>query len=182
MDDDSGPCLDPTSTPPNQRLTVDQRGLPRGNPCDIGAFEAQPPANAVPPTMSGKLTRGQTLICSPGAWTGDGTLVYSYAWLNNGVPIPGATANTYVVRAADGGQSLACQVTASYYGSSSVAGPFRIVPSYPVITLLSASTNSAVTTVNLGCRGPDGTRCRGELSLTVLETRRRGRAVRLRAG
>jgi hypothetical protein len=38
-----GQCLDPTSLPPNQPLLVDQRGLPRANPCDIGAFQSQPP-------------------------------------------------------------------------------------------------------------------------------------------
>lgn len=38
-----GQCLDPTSLPPNQPLLVDQRGLPRANPCDIGAFQTQPP-------------------------------------------------------------------------------------------------------------------------------------------
>jgi hypothetical protein len=38
-----GECRDPISTPPNQPLTVDQRGEPRHSPCDIGAFEHQPP-------------------------------------------------------------------------------------------------------------------------------------------
>jgi hypothetical protein len=43
-----GQCLDPTSLPPNQPLLVDQRGVPRANPCDIGAFQTQPPVPAAP--------------------------------------------------------------------------------------------------------------------------------------
>jgi hypothetical protein len=177
-----GQCLDPTSTPPNQPLTVDQRSLPRSNPCDIGAFEAQPPVNAIAPAMFGRLTRGQTLVCSPGAWTGDGPLTFAYGWLHNGLLIPGATANTYVVRADDAGQSLACAVTASHYGSATLASPFLVAPSTPVITLLSVAAKSSLATVNLGCRGLDGKRCRGGLTVSVLEKRRRGRVVSLAAG
>jgi hypothetical protein len=43
-----GQCLDPTSLPPNQPLLIDQRGLPRANPCDIGAFQTQPQASTAP--------------------------------------------------------------------------------------------------------------------------------------
>lgn len=162
--------------------TVDQRGLPRPPPCDIGAFQGQPPANGTLPSITGKPSRGSTLICDPGAWTGDGPPTFSFAWVNNGVPIPGASTNTYVVRAVDAGQGLACQVTASYYGSTKVASPFVIAPSYPVITLLSVAAKPSGVTVNLGCRGPDGRRCRGRLTVSVLENRRGGRVVSLVAG
>ncbi len=39
------PCLDAAGS----ALATDQRGLPRGNPCDIGAFEVQPPPPPAPP-------------------------------------------------------------------------------------------------------------------------------------
>ncbi len=38
-------CIDAFGGP----LKTDQRGLPRGNPCDIGAFEVQPPPPPAPP-------------------------------------------------------------------------------------------------------------------------------------
>ena len=41
-------CVDAAGAP----LSSDQRGLPRVSPCDIGAFEVQPPAPAAPPTPS----------------------------------------------------------------------------------------------------------------------------------
>lgn len=123
------------------------------------------------------MARGQTLVCSQGTWTGDGQLAYAFAWLRNGVVIPGTSTNTYVVGAADGGQTLACEVTASYYGSTSAASPFVIVPSYPVITVLSVSTSPTEMTLSLGCRGLDGQRCRGQLTVTVVEKRLGGTVV-----
>lgn len=39
IDAGEAPCLDASGLV----LATDQRGLPRGNPCDIGAFEVQPP-------------------------------------------------------------------------------------------------------------------------------------------
>ena len=45
IDAGEAPCLSASGQP----LATDQRGLPRGNPCDIGAFELQPPAPPPPP-------------------------------------------------------------------------------------------------------------------------------------
>ncbi len=176
-----GSCLDPTSTPPNQPLTSDQRGAPRPVPCDIGAFQGQRPANTVRPVLSGTARRGQTLICAQGTWTGDGLLTYGFTWLRDGVPITGTTTNTYVVGPADAGQTLACQVTASYYGSTAAVSPFVIVPSYPVITVLMVTSTSTAITISLGCRGPDLQRCIGQLRTAVVETRRGGRVIALSA-
>lgn len=158
-------------------VTVDQRGEPRDMPCDIGAFESQPPVATALPSITGKATRGQTLICNQGAWSGDGPLGYAFAWLRNGVAIPGVSTNTYVVGAPDAGQTLACRVTAAYYGSTSAASPFVIVPSDPVITVLKTSAKPTLLTVSLGCRGPDGTRCKGSAVVTVVEKRRGGKVV-----
>jgi hypothetical protein len=129
------------------------------------------------PDVSGKVARGHTLICDPGAWSGDGTLSYSYAWLRNGAIIPGDSTNTYVVGAPDAGQTLACRVTATYYGSTSAASPFVVVSSYPVITVLKVSSTPTQVTLSLGCRGPDGARCKGTAVVTVAEERRGGRVV-----
>jgi hypothetical protein len=158
-------------------VTVDQRGEPRHTPCDIGAFESQPPVATAVPTITGKAARGQTLICNQGAWSGDGPLSYAFAWLRNGAAIPGVSTNTYVVGAPDAGQTLACRVTAAYYGSASAASSFVIVPSNPVITVLKTSSKPTQLTLSLGCRGPDGTRCKGSAVVTVVEKRRGGKVV-----
>jgi hypothetical protein len=111
-------CIDPTSTLGTAPLTVDQRGLARSaTACDIGAFQSEKPAAAVPPSVSGNLTVGSTLTCETGTWTGDGSLSYSYAW--NGTTPAGATGSQYVVRAADVGHQLSCSVTAhGTYGTT----------------------------------------------------------------
>jgi len=176
-----GQCMDPTSNPPNQPLTVDQRGEPRATPCDIGAFQAQRPLNTVRPTFTGTASRGHTLICSQGDWTGDGSLQYSFAWLRNGVPISGATTNSYVVGKHDPGQSLACRVTATYYGSVAAVSKFAVVTSYPLTMLLRARVSHGTVIVDLSCRGVNGQRCSGRMQLTVVEKLRGSRVIAVAA-
>jgi hypothetical protein len=71
-----------------------------------------PPANEMPPTVSGKTALGATLTCSPGAWSGTPTPTLSYQWLRDGSSIAFATAGTYVVVEADQGHALSCRVGA----------------------------------------------------------------------
>jgi hypothetical protein len=63
------------------------------------------------PTISGTPASGQNLTCSTGNWSDAPT--YAYQWLRSGVAIAGATTNTYAVVAADIGNNLSCQVTAT---------------------------------------------------------------------
>lgn len=87
------------------------------------------PVNTVAPVASGGPSVGQTLSCAPGAWSGKIAPTYTYAWLRDGVAIPGATANTYVVQAGDQGNGLTCKVTATNkYGSSAAVSNTLTVP------------------------------------------------------
>ncbi len=78
---------------------------------------ATTPVNTAAPTLSSNPAPapGQTLTCSTGTWSGNPSS-FSYVWLRDGVAIAGETASTYVVQAADQGQALSCQVTASNGG------------------------------------------------------------------
>lgn len=58
------------------------------------------PTNTVPPVITGTPQEGQTLHASAGTWTNEPT-AYHYQWLLNGVAIPGATASSYKLTAAD---------------------------------------------------------------------------------
>ncbi len=84
----------------------------------------EPPANIAPPTISGDLVEGQTLTEQHGAWTSSPTR-YSYQWLRcdpSGKPctaIKGATRQTYTLGAADVGQRIGVEETASNPGGSS---------------------------------------------------------------
>ncbi|NQX12282.1 hypothetical protein HQQ80_11645 [Microbacteriaceae bacterium VKM Ac-2855] len=70
------------------------------------------------PTISGSTTVGSTLTANPGTW--DSGVTLSYQWKkNNGVYISGATAKTYVLKAADAGATLTVSVTGTKPGYSS---------------------------------------------------------------
>jgi hypothetical protein len=93
--------------------TTDQRGAARATPCDIGAFESQPPLNTAAPALSGGSFAGQGLSCSSGSWSGDGPLAFSYQWLRDGTAISGAQSSGYRILSGDVGHGLSCQVTAT---------------------------------------------------------------------
>lgn len=111
-----GECLDLLLMPP-QPLLPDQRGKRRHDPCDIGAFEHQPPVNVKRPRLSGMVAVGQAVVCLRGRWSGD-FLKFSYRWLRDGVAIPGARGRTYSPAPSDQNHRLACRVKASHYGSA----------------------------------------------------------------
>jgi hypothetical protein len=72
-----------------------------------------------------------TLTCSPGGWEGSPT--FSYRWLRNGAPIPGAEADEYEIAVADEGTALECQVLAENAGGTVAAGniyPIMVSPSH----------------------------------------------------
>jgi hypothetical protein len=74
---------------------------------------ATAPENIILPAISGTPASGETLACANGTWTGKPTPTFIEQWLRDTLPISGATAGIYVVRAADAGDSLACEVTAT---------------------------------------------------------------------
>jgi hypothetical protein len=89
----------------------------------IGTFEVFTPLLSGAPTISGEPEARHSLTCSEGVWSGSPAL--SYQWLRNDEPIetaPGAfaTGREYVVVAADEGQVLQCEVSATSAGGRSV--------------------------------------------------------------
>ena len=66
--------------------------------------------NTVPPSVA---RSGNTLSCSPGAWSGVTPIAYAYRWRRNGALVPGATSSTYASGQVDVGKALVCSVTAS---------------------------------------------------------------------
>jgi len=129
-----GQCVDPTSA--SQPLSIDERGLPRGNPCDIGAFQTEPPANTGLPQLRGTAVLGQTITCSQGSWSGDPPLSFAVQWLRTGVAIPAATGSTHSVAAADIGRQMSCRVTASniYGRATATSSPVTALTTRPPST------------------------------------------------
>jgi uncharacterized repeat protein (TIGR01451 family) len=79
-----------------------------------------PPEIALLPKLEGTASTGVTDTCSTGSW-GNAPTGYAYRWLRDGAPIAGAETGTYLLGAADEGQTVQCQVTASNTGGSAVA-------------------------------------------------------------
>jgi hypothetical protein len=69
----------------------------------------------LPPTISGPTNAGigNTLTCSTGSWSGHPNPTFAFGWTRDGVFISDSYASGYVVKAADAGTTLRCQVTAS---------------------------------------------------------------------
>jgi hypothetical protein len=83
---------------------------------------------SVLPAITGTAAFGNSLAVSSGTWTGPPTS-FKYQWLRNGAPIPGATANSYGVKAEDAGQSLSAVVSAirnGYTDGTATAAPLSI--------------------------------------------------------
>ncbi len=69
-----------------------------------------PPQNLVAPVASGLTVPTSVLSTTNGTWSGYPAPTFTYQWKADGVPIVGATANTYVVQAGDIGKSISVTV------------------------------------------------------------------------
>ncbi|MFA4927481.1 MAG: Ig-like domain-containing protein [Patulibacter sp.] len=71
----------------------------------------QPPTTVAAPSLSGVAVVGGRVACSTGTWTRDPSS-YGFAWLRDGVVVPGAIGSSYVLKTTDVGATIACRVTA----------------------------------------------------------------------
>ena len=83
--------------------------------------------NTALPEVTGSAAVGGTLSCSTGVWVNDAP-AFSFQWRRAGVAIAGATAQNYVVTAADVGRTIDCRVTASNAAGSRSATSGAVVP------------------------------------------------------
>ena len=74
-------------------------------------FASGVPVNTVAPVVTGTPAAGNTLTCSQGTWSG--AVSYAYQWYDNGAPIVGKTASTYLLTNAEKGFRLSCIVRAT---------------------------------------------------------------------
>lgn len=111
------------------------------------------PVNSVAPVVSGTATFGQTLSTTDGTWTGVPTPTFAYQWQRVTTNIGGATSSTYVLVAADVGNTIRCVVTATNVAgsasanSNSTASVSAAVPGAPTIGTATATSSSTATVV-----------------------------------
>ena len=117
-----------------------------------GSYGAAP-VNTVAPVVSGTATFGQTLSTTDGTWTGVPTPTFTYQWQRVTTNISGATSSTYVLVAADVGNTVRCVVTATNAvsavsaNSNSTATVSAAVPGAPTIGTATATSSSTATVV-----------------------------------
>jgi hypothetical protein len=117
---------------PNRRGCVDEAGRHIGHdgmPVDwtaiyTGGEAGGAPQNLAAPALSGTPAPGQTLAAATGSWTNAPT-GYAFAWQRDQgagfADLPGATAATYLVQAADAGTTLRVRVTATNAAGAGIA-------------------------------------------------------------
>lgn len=99
-----------------------------------------PPSSIVAPVISGTAIVGQTLSSTTGTWLGTLPITYSYQW-KRGVTNVGTNSSSYTLVAADAGQSITCEVTATNaFGFASATSNSILV----LNTILDTYSNSEV--------------------------------------
>jgi hypothetical protein len=115
------------------------------------------PVNTVAPAVTGTATVGQTLTTTNGTWTGVPTPTFTYQWQRVTTNISGATSSTYVLVAADAGNTIRCVVTATNAvsavsaNSNSTASVAATVPGAPTI---GTATQTGATTATVAYTAP----------------------------
>jgi hypothetical protein len=179
-----------------QAVSVVAKNVVAGVDAALEPGPATAPANTALPVVSGTPTVGDTLSCSSGSWTGHPAPTFTYEWLRDGIPIPGATASTYVTQSADEGRSVACEVFAKNAAgkkratSASVvvaAPPSKqapdLIPIAPQVTITGSIVIASGKAVSVRLKCDDVTACKGSVELTVevVTKHRRGRRGASRA-
>jgi hypothetical protein len=104
-------------------------------PAALAVSPAQP-INRVQPTITGGTHLGDTLTASPGEWSGDTPMKFSYGWFRSGDrdfrPIPGADGPTYTITKDDVRSSIGHKVllTVEVVATNDVAYGFAVAKSY----------------------------------------------------
>jgi len=114
------------------------------------------PSNQTAPTINGDASVGSTLTANPGTWNGSSPMSFQYQWQvcgstgNNCHAISGATDKTYVVKAADQGNTLRVHVIASNADGSNSASSDATATIKPASTTATTTTTAATPAAN-GC-------------------------------
>lgn len=112
---------------PSLRSQLDQRAARIAQ----GLTALTPPACTVLPAYTGTLTVGQVQTVTNGTWTAVAGPTFTRQWFRGSFPIPGATALTYTLVAADQGFPIFCRITATdttTLGVATADSNIRFVP------------------------------------------------------
>jgi hypothetical protein len=119
----------------------------------VGNSYGSAPVNTVAPAVTGTASFGSTLTTNNGTWTGAPAPTFTYQWQRVTTNISGATSSTYVLVAADVGNTIRCVVTATNSvapsgvsaNSNSTASVVAVVPGAPTIGTATATSATTAT-------------------------------------
>jgi hypothetical protein len=115
------------------------------------------PHNTTTPAMTGVATPGTTVSTTDGSWTGTAPITFARQWQRRAnatapwVDIPAATGSTYVVVAADAGQTLRAVITARNristwsMATTSPSAPPPVAPANTATPTVSGNTRTGQT-------------------------------------
>ena len=120
-----------------------------------------PPLTSTPAVATIGIAKvGATLTARPGTWQ-PAPVALAYQWNRDGVPVAGATSQTYAVTEVDGGARLTVSVTGSKAGFSSATVTSAPTPQVPggrlsgtVPTIAGTATFGQTLTASSGMWGP----------------------------
>ncbi|MHA3837558.1 carboxypeptidase regulatory-like domain-containing protein [Terrabacter sp. AAH1] len=128
------------------------------------------------PTISGTVRVGLRLTATAGTW-GPAPVTLAYQWRRNGVAIPGATASTHLLGAADRATTISVTVTAAKTGYTTVAKTSAATATVAA-GVLTAPVPKITGTVKVGYRLTATAGTWGPLPVTVkYQWRRNGVAI-----
>jgi len=152
---------------------------PANDSASVSTATGTPPSPSQLPAIHGDTppVKGDTLTATPGSWIGSG-LTFSYEWVrcapndsdgSECSPIDGATGSTYLVSAADVGDSIAVAVTASNaFGSDSEFSYITEAALAGLLQVSSTSTDGGSVTLPLECSDPSDLGLNPECVLLII--------------
>lgn len=152
-------------------------GSPSSNASMPALLEQPLAVNA--PVVTGGLVATSQLACTTGVWGPDlyRSLLYqapasfSFSWLKNGSPIPGA--NTSSLTATSSGD-YQCRVAANNFAGSTTqtSAGFQVAASSSTNVSVTGSATGATASLKVTCQGIAGQRCSGPVAITAHEKKK----------
>ncbi len=121
------------------------------SPIGLAVESSEPhPQSIAPPAIEGAALTGSAVVCSPGSWSGIGTVFLSYRWLLDGATLEGVSGSVYVPSADEAGGALACQVTATDNVETTTAQSAGVSVAAPAVASTPAPSAPAPTRLVAG--------------------------------
>lgn len=125
---------------------ADSSGATSASSAQTTVVQALPPSNTALPSITGAPGAGETLVASPGSWSGTSPISYTYQWQDcnssggSCTNISAATSSTYTLASSDVNDTVIVLVTAS--NASLPGGGTATAASSPTAVVVAATSTT----------------------------------------